>query len=376
MSVEPSPEVQSASQLLRRGRFSEAVTALQHISTVSSRRKNDPFANVLLADALQRIGRDADAETIARAGLERSEQRRDIAARFHLVLANVLRERGDLPRAISHLQIAATQSVGDPESLCWAHLRLLTTVAELSGSHTAAARIDEVRRVLSRYGDARPFAALHLWRVETDTMRGALESARYHLNIARSLLVKVDDVWLQGYLAINSSVLNYYSADVPEARRWAELAIVFARESGHRITRRAAYANLGYYEFASGHLTQAEEYFDVALQCCEHGSANEIAILDNIAEVRLERGDFDGCRSILSQLEKLTTQDHDSKKRQYKEWAAQTRIRLFLREGRSTEAKAEANNLHRNALPSLDDLPHVRLSAESRLLAAEALLSH
>ena len=60
-------------------------------------------------------------------------------------------------------------------------------------------------------------------------MVGALESARRHLNIAESLLCETDDVWLRGYLAINSSVLNYYSADVSEARRWAEAAIVCAQ---------------------------------------------------------------------------------------------------------------------------------------------------
>ena len=174
------------------------------------------------------------------------------------------------------------------------------------------ARVDEVKRILTRCGDARCFAALHLWHVETDTMVGALESARRHLNIAESLLCETDDVWLRGYLAINSSVLNYYSADVSEARRWAEAAIVCARDSGHRTTRRAAYTNLGYFEFASGELAKAEEYFEVALQSCEHGSASEIAILDNIAETKLERGDLEGCRSILSQLESLAAHSIDA----------------------------------------------------------------
>ena len=340
MSVEPSPEVQSALQLVRRGRFSDAKTLLQQFSKEAvSRRKKDVFANAILADALQRTGFNEEAESIAKASLGLRDGRPELNARFHLVLGNLFRERGDVAAATEHLQIAATLAISDQEFLCWAHLRLLGSVAELNGWQTALARVDEVRRILTRFGDARPFAALHLWHVETDTMVGALDNARRHLNIAESSLSKIDDAWLHGYLAINSSVLHYYSADVSEARRWAEVAIDCARESGHRTTRRAAYANLGYFEFARGQLAKAEEYFDVALQCCERGSANEIAILDNIAETKLERGDLDGCRLILSQLEALGAPSNDAKRQQYNAWALQTRIRLYLREGRKTEAE-------------------------------------
>ncbi len=372
MPIDPSPDVQAALQLFRRGRFTETVSLLQHSPRAQSPRKYEPHASVLLADALQRTGSNDAAEQLARSTLTRlGDKEGNATARLHLVLGNVVRERGNLPAAIRHFQIAATHATNDLECSCWAHLRLLTTVAEFSGIQAASARIDAVKRVLTRHGDARPFAALHLWHVEIDTMRGALESAWHHLSIANSLLAKVDDAWLSGYLAVNSSVLHYYSADVHEARRWADRAIAKAQESGHQTTRRAAYANLGYYEFASGNLATAEEYFQIALRCCERGSANEIAILDNIAEVKLELADFDGCRLILSQLDSLEAQHHDEKKRQYKAWALQTRIKLHLREGKNIEA----TNLSRQAQKALAELPHFRLGTESRLLAAETLLN-
>ncbi len=75
-----------------------------------------------------------------------------------------------------------------------------------------------------------------------------------------------------------------------------------------RTTNRAAHANLGYFEFAVGHFSRAEEYFHTALECCERGSANQIAILDNIAESKLQRGDLEGCRLVLSQLDELASQ--------------------------------------------------------------------
>jgi DNA-binding NtrC family response regulator/tetratricopeptide (TPR) repeat protein len=370
MLIEPSPEVQSALQLLRRGRFSETITLLQQHSKPLAKRK-DQLASAILADAFQRTGFNREAENIAIINLRKNEGHPEANAWFHFVLGNVLRERSDLVGATKQFQIATTLPTSHHEFLCWAHLRLLATVADLNGRQMAIARLDEVKRILTRFGDPRPFAALHLWHVETDTIAGALENARRHLNIAESLLSNVDDVWLHGYLAINASVLNYYSADVISARQCAEKAASYAQASGHRTTRRAAYANLGYFEYSCGQLSKAEEYFEKALHCSEHGSANEIAILDNIAETKLERGDLEGCRSILSQIDSLAAHANDAKRRHYTAWALQTRIRLYLREDRQVDAK----QLSREVQPILDELPHARLSAECRLLVSELLIS-
>ncbi len=323
MSVEPSPEVQSALQLLRRGRFIGALALLEHYPKAgSSQRRKDAFAIAIVADLLQRTGRNDEAEHLALSTLRTANIGADISVRLHFVLGNVLRERGDIANAIKHLQTAIAQPATDQEFLCWVHLRFLAAVAELNGRHAALARLDEVKRVLTKFGDPRPFSALHLWQVETDTMVGALDSARHHLHIAESLLSKVDDVWLHGYLAINSSVLHYYSANVMAARQAAEVAITYAKESGHRTTRRAAYANLGYFEFTCGQLVKAEDYFQDALRCCEQGTANEIAVLDNIAETKLERGDLNGCRSVLSRLEALAATNNDAQRRQVQRMGA------------------------------------------------------
>ena len=159
------------------------------------------------------------------------------------------------------------------------------------------ARLEEVKRTLTSPGTHGPFAALHLWFVETETIKGDLHSAQRHLKTANSLLLHVDDVWLRGFLAINSSVVYFYHAEIEEARRWAETAILCARESGHRTTIRAAHADLGYFEFSTGNLSSAEAHFQVALESCEAGSVNEIAILDNIAETKLQRENWKGAGS-------------------------------------------------------------------------------
>ena len=368
MLPEPSPEVHTAIDLLRRGRFSETVAILKPLSERGiSSRKNDPLSQALLADALQLTGHNDDAQTIATRHLRTTSEHH---ARFHFVLGNVLRARGHTPKAIEHLQAAVATAGSDRELYCWAQLRLMAAIGELSGREAAMARLEEVKRALTQYGNARPFAALHLWFVETDTMKGDLSSARRHLKTANSLLLQVDDVWLRGFLAINSSVVYFYHAEIEEARSWAETAIICARESGHRTTIRAAHANLGYFEFSTGQLSSAENHFQLALESCESGSVNEIAILDNIAETKLQKGDLEGCRIALAKLEALTAHNIDANRRHYSAWALQTKVRLLLREGRIADAKRVSESIK----PLVHGFPLARVTAESRLLTVETLL--
>ena len=370
MLPQPLPDVSAALDLFRRGRFSETVATLKRISEgPQAHRKTAPLIEALLADSLQQIGQNADAEIIASRSLQRLSAH---SARCHFVLGNVLRSRGKISKAIEHLQIAVASANSDQETSCWAQLRLMTAIGELSGYEAALARLEEVKRTLTKYGNARPFAALHLWFVETDTMRGDLQSAQRHLKTADSLLSQVDDVWLRGYLAINSSVVHYYHAEIDEARRWAEDAIVWARESGHRTTKRAAYANLGYFDYAVGQFATAEKHFQIALECCERGSANEIAILHNIAETKLQRGELEACKAILAKLDALAGNNSDAHRRPYSAWALQTKVRLMLREGR----KSEALKISESIQPLIDGLPQARVTAESRLLAVETLLTN
>ena len=371
MHGDPATVVQTAVSLIRAGRFSEAVATLEYPSTRGGPRQTPMLALPLLADALQRTGNNDRAETIASSALNSGSRNPEVSARYHFVLGNVHRERGDLAKAIEHLQISGTFSSPDLELACWAQLRLMTTVAELRGIQVALGRLDGVRRTLARCGDARPFAALHLWLAEMESTRGYSVNARRHLARAASLLLQVDDVWLQGYLAINSSAVSYHCAETEEARRWADRAITYADASGHRGTRRAANANLGQIEFSRGNLSKAEEHFHAALACCEEGTVTQIAVLDSIAQSRLHGGDFEGCELILKRLENLTTRGDDTKSRYYQTWALQTKIQLLLKTGKVAQAK----ELTRGVRARSDEVPQPRVSTVSYLVAAETLIA-
>ena len=357
-------------QFVRSGRFSEAVKVLDALQTGRVTCGNNPLAQAVLADALQRTGENLRAQRIASTNVEVTSLSADVRARCYFVLGNVCRESGDPAGAIAHFEAAVNSNASDLELCCWAHLRLMMSVAEFEGVQTAFARLPTVRRTLTRFGDPRPFAVLHLWMVEIESTRGDLTSARRHLKVAKSLLAQIDDVWLQGYLAINSSGVSYYCAEIGEARRWADLAIMYAKASGHRGARRAAHANIGQIEFSAGNLVQAEEHYRKALECCEAGSSHQVSILDSIAHIKLHDSDIGACRAILKRIEDLTAQSRNFTPQHYT-WPLQTKIQLLLKEGRTRDARRLSQELSRPIV----ERPQSRTSTVSHLLAVEAALA-
>jgi DNA-binding NtrC family response regulator/tetratricopeptide (TPR) repeat protein len=357
---------------MRRGRFSDVVSALQPFARTPRDLHFSALAESVLADALQRIGENQRAESMSFRTLQKEVLTPESKARYHFVLGNIHRDRGDNTKAVEQFQKALAVGSCDAELSCWAKLRLLIAIGHVTGAHTALARLDEVKRAFTRLGDGRLFAALHLWLAEVDTIDGDLDRAHHHLKTADSLLSQVDDVCLRGAHAVNSSAFYYYCAEIAEARRWAELAISYARQSGARRTVRAAHGNLGYIEFSLGDFIRAENCFRTALECCEEGTLDEIITLDNIAEIRLHNGDLEGCKSILHKLDQLTDQHRDVKRQYYKAWALQTKIRLLLRQGKNAEAKSLCDTVRE----LLAQAPNARVTTESHLLQSQIFVAN
>src|SRR5262245_36624106 len=143
MIASPLTEVHSALQLMRNGRFLDATAALEKARTLGrGAGRPDLYQEALLADALQRIGRNEQAQEIAIRNLHRAKQP-ELTARYHFVLGNINRERGYVSKGIEHLQIAATLAGSDLELACWSQLRLMLFIGELNGLHAALARLEE-----------------------------------------------------------------------------------------------------------------------------------------------------------------------------------------------------------------------------------------
>ena len=109
----------------------------------------------------------------------------------------------------------------------------------------------------------------------------------------------------------------------------------------------------------------------MSLECCEERSVSHIAVLDSIAQVKLQRGDLGGCRTVLEQIEDLKTRSEHSKSEHYHLWALQTKVQLLLREGNVDQAKTAV----RAVTPIVCEVPQPRVNTASYLLAAETFVA-
>jgi DNA-binding NtrC family response regulator/tetratricopeptide (TPR) repeat protein len=370
MSFDPDSTVAEATCLVQRGLFTDARTLLQ---TAPVRRHQGLFQHrqALLCDVLQQTGADEEAEAIACQALKTGSARSELTARFLFVLGNISRERGRIPEAVNRLQAADRLSHSDLELSCWIQLRLIASIADMAGTETAMARLEELRRPLIRFGEARPFAALHLWLAESEAIRGRLDAAQHHLQVAESLLSRIDDVWLRSYLAITSFGVSYYCGEIGEASRWAAIALQCANASGHRGSRRAAYANLACIELSIGNIARAEELLNSALTHCEEGSTYRIAALHTLAQIKLHHNDLEGCRSIVNTLDNLSATTDDSKSAYYHAWATQTKLEFLLKQRRTDDAK----HLCIEAESILRRVSSPRVATGLRLLLVETLIA-
>jgi hydrogenase-4 transcriptional activator len=359
--------IRSGSALMKRGRFNEALAVLQRVDSPGHNHAHTS----LLADALQRTGHNTEAQLLTARAAKSMIAPSDPSARYHFVLGNVYRDHGDRRHAIDHFRLAEQAISSDLELLCWVQLRLLSDTAAVSPTEAAVQGASRLKASLARCGDARPLAAFHLWLAEAESTKGNLRSAQQHLRIAGSLIQDIDDAWLQGFFAINSFAVNYHCGDIPSARKWANLAIAHSDTSGHLAARRASHANLGHVELAVGQFAKAEKCFQTALDFCGKGSADYIAVLDSLAQVKMHIGDLAGCRGIIEQIDLLSVARPNVSGRESQVWILQTRIQLLLRQGRIREAMAFFESCN----PALSSTFHPRAGVVLQLLRIQASIA-
>jgi DNA-binding NtrC family response regulator/tetratricopeptide (TPR) repeat protein len=347
------------------GRFGDALIALRQASPHD--QHTTQLRSCLMADLLQRTGSNDEALSLATQNLRTKAYPSDLAARCHFVLGNVHRDRGDHQAAVGYFQAAERLVDSDLELACWIQLRLIAVLTEIVGSHAAMARLGEVRRILTKVGDARPFAVLHLLSAEMEVLRGRFDVARGHVKTAESLLADLDNAWLQSSLAIRQFALSYCAGDLIEAAIVARSALEWATVSGHRGALRAASGNLGQIQIVLGRFAEGEAYIQTAHSLCEKGSAEYIATADNLAQVRLQQGDFGGCQEIINQLEADAESTEHSRHGHYRGWLLQTKTQLLLGQRKVAEAAKLWTEIERTSWA-----PETRVGAALRLVAAEA----
>src|SRR5215210_5550029 len=120
------------------------------------------------------------------------------------------------------------------------------SISEVSPSEASEGILRDVRKHVAQLGDPFVSAALHVFVSEVEAKRGAFGTAAKHLRVARSLLDRSENIWLNGTTAIADFCVAYLSSELDTAHAHAQRALDTVSASGHARTRLAALINLGH----------------------------------------------------------------------------------------------------------------------------------
>ena len=315
------------SATLELGHFRDAlklVRSSQRDATISK----DEY-DVITAELLERTGQPNEARQLARRVLARPAAAKSLHARSLTALGTISHDTGDCASAVQQLNTALrlAESAGAAKEAAWARLRLFLVLADTSSPDSLASHVSELRRAVMRLGDIAMTVTLHLSVGETESRRGALESAARHVRVASSLLKSHRNDWLEGLAEIDASCLAYMLSDPHEARVRAERAITCVALSGHSKSYLAAISNLAHIDLAQNRLSAAAQNLNRAWHLSESNVHARVAVLDGLAQLEIAGGRFVEAHELLERAF-ATPLDPLS---YCKLWTERTHVRLLLK---------------------------------------------
>ena len=168
-----------------------------------------------------------------------------------------------------------------------------------------------------------------------------MAEARRHHELVSALLERYENVWLEGLLALDRSVVAVLLGDVDAALTFAELALDHSLKSGHSHTRAAAHINLSHILERRGDFSAARKHLGKASEIVGANCHLRRAICDSWANLLLTSGDYNGCARFLDEAAYRAAQETTARPH----WDVMTelfsRARLAQAQGSWTEAVEE-----------------------------------
>jgi two-component system response regulator AtoC len=299
---------------------------------------------VLMAELLLRTESSGRAQTIARQILEASQVPVAVQARAGIVLGLALvrvNQIGDAVRSFERAVHLASKA-DDHELLCWGQTELLVAKFDLFGPASLGTLPADAWRNVQSSGDPNLFALLHCRLAALEALRGAVDIARRHADLAMSRSKGTDNPYI-GCLTCNLSAnLAVLAADPREAIAYAKQSLELARRAGDHFNEVGALANLCHMSILVGALDEAERYLALVEPLVNNNLLVRLTLLDHRAQLQLLAGDLDGCERSVTALTSLCN-GADLASRSYTALeATSTHIRLLQRQGRPEEAVALA----------------------------------
>src|SRR5262249_35407788 len=145
--------------------------------------------------------------TVARSIAEDLSRTPQLQAHAEIVLGLVDKRTGDFAASIRHFQTAGrvAKERNDAATHGWAQLHMFRLLLESEQYGVLAPMLRDLRQFVARMGDSNLSVYLHDAVAAWECQTGHLREAERHLEIARSILHRFPNAWLEQMVETNAS---------------------------------------------------------------------------------------------------------------------------------------------------------------------------
>jgi DNA-binding NtrC family response regulator len=285
------------------GLFSDALNLL---ATISVGRDIRVHASTLQMELLEKTGRYNESRALAKHLLEKQSLPLTYQSKCESVLAFIEAEESGLKdKALKRLQrsLYLAERSQDLRQICWCQLRLISTVADVSGHLAAAPLIASARNNAIKLGDATVLAALHIFVGEVEAKRGLVAHATRHTNVGHELLRNDTNVWLEGLAENTLIAIAIMLSEYEEGIRLGKNALSLAAKSGNPRLQSSILGNLGNLHYRIGQHTKALDYFDRANGVLPFKGERGYAYLESLARLCMIQENLPNALNYLDRID-------------------------------------------------------------------------
>jgi DNA-binding NtrC family response regulator/tetratricopeptide (TPR) repeat protein len=275
-------------EFVRQGRFGDAAGSFARVSLA----RTDLETLLIKAQVLEMSGRLREAEDAANKALRSRLGTLSQRSRAEFLLSRVAAGFAQPQIELEFLYKSKSHAIkcGDVEQLGWTQLRLLAILCDTSDPVHCRSMTTDLRHWVQCAGSPALSTALHLVMADADGKRCLLAKSRRHLAMAKTLLQRYPNVWLEGWMENTSLAVSLVQCDLAAALDHGERALARGGESGVVVITRNALANLGRLHYMKGQFDTALSFYAKAMECTHENRDHVAAIQESTAQVYLAQG--------------------------------------------------------------------------------------
>jgi DNA-binding NtrC family response regulator/tetratricopeptide (TPR) repeat protein len=291
-----------------------------------------------------------------------------LRSKYHIAVGLAHDRAGTAAEALAHFQTALRFALVSENALqiAWARVRILRHMVDRGAVDVSTALLREARDAAIRAGDTHVTVFLHQCVSVLEGQLGRLNEAIRHCDIADSLLKKAPNTWLRGTNQINRGCLALLSGRYEVATKYLLDARADLDRSGVRSG--GAENNLAHCYIVTGQFKKAAEIFEQVVRSTKTRRLNLLGALEGRARLRLAQGDLAGCEDAIATFYARAEANPELTNSYNTRWAAVTKGRLLLSEGKSVQVLELVRKLEAQ-VETIVDIP---LEAALNLIAAQA----